>query len=480
MKNGSRPNTSYVPQDSLQKTGTPTVTTRRSFSIFNGKSHRWAGSDYSTLLSGNRAARRQAQLLTGKAWYGGLLLAILAAPLLPGCNGGNSSGGNTATFRALGTFQVPNPGQSAEIAAATPDGNTVIYTDAGAKQVGFVNITNLNAVTQIGAVDTGGSPTSVAVTRDGAFALVVVDNPNRLLVINIATRNIVSTRNLNGQPDSIVVSPDGRFAAIAIENQRPDETQPLPSAPPGLLTVVRLTGAPAAWTLANVSLTGLPNLRFANDPEPEFVDINSFNRAAVTLQENNAIAIVNLESLTVERTFSAGTTTHSADLQDNGAVSFTDTLTNARREPDGIAWTRFGNLLTANEGDYNLDLAAGEFVGGRNFTIFSPTGTVLFDDNGNLEKETANAGRYPDGRSDNKGAEPEGAEIATFGARQFAFIALERADALAVYRIDSESNPTFVQILPTGDAPEGVLAIPGRNMVITANEDDGTLSFFGL
>ena len=391
--------------------------------------------------------------------------------------GGGS--GALAAFRAITTFAVPAPGNSAEIAAATPNGRTLVYTDAGARQVGFVNIEDLNAIAQLGAVDVGGEPTSVAVTPNGLFALVVVAGaPNRLVVINVLTRDIVATLPLGGQPDSVAISPDGNFAAIAIENERPDEDNPLPAAPPGGLVIVRLSGAPATWTVRQVALTGLAGMRFPGDPEPEFVDINRRNEAAVTLQENNGVVIVNLETGAIVRTFSAGATTHAADLQDNGTVSFTDTLTNARREPDGIAWTPGGNLLTANEGDYDLDLGAGQFVGGRNFTLFSPQCAVLFDENVRLEQEAASAGRYPDGRSDNKGIEPEGVEVAQFGGRTFAFMALERADALAVYRLDNEQNPTFVQILPTGDAPEGVLAIPARNLVITANEDDGTLSFF--
>jgi DNA-binding beta-propeller fold protein YncE len=413
-----------------------------------------------------------------------LIAAALAAATGPlvvsGCSGGNGGGpGVPAGFRAAGTFRVAAPAGSAEIAATTPDGRTLVFTDAGAGLVGFVNIADLAAISQIGTVALTGEPTSVAVTPDGRFALVTVDGgPNRLAVMDIATRTVVATHNLVGQPDSIAISPDGQFAAIAIENQRPDEALPLPIAPPGSLTIVRLSGAPTAWTLRNVALTGLAALRFASDPEPEFVDVSRDNKAAVTLQENNGIVIVDLASGAIERSFTAGTTTHAADLQNNGTIAFTDTLTDARREPDGISWTPRGNLITANEGDYDLDLAAGQFTGGRNFTIFSPNGSILFDDRGGMEQEVARAGRYPDNRSHRKGSEPEGVKVATIGERTYAFIALERADALAVYRLDNDSSPTFVQILPTGDAPEGIAFVPTRNLIITANEGDGTLSFF--
>ena len=299
-----------------------------------------------------------------------------------------------------------------------------------------------------------------------------------MVVLNVADRSVARTINLPGQPDSVAVSPDGRFAAIAIENQRSDEDLPLPNAPRGSVVVVNLAAEVANWTTRTVSLS-LPNtLDFPTDPEPEYVAINNRNEAAVTLQENNGVAIINLASASVSRIWSAGRTTHAADLKDDGNIAFTDTLSNSRRQPDGIAWTPRGNLIVANEGDYDLDLPDGSFVGGRNFSIFSPTGSVIFDDPGQMERAVIAAGRYADGRSDNRGVEAENVTVSTLGGRGFAFIALERADSLAVYRLDNDANPTFVQILPTGARPEGVVTVPRRNLVITANEGDGTLSFF--
>ena len=95
-----------------------------------------------------------------------------------------------------------------------------------------------------------------------------------------------------------------------------------------------------------------------------------------------------------------------------------------------------------------------------------------------MEQAVAAAGLYPDNRSGNKGTEPEGVEVARFGGSTFAFIALERANAMAVYRLENETQPRFVQVLATGVSPEGVLAIPRRNLLVTDNEIDGSLSVF--
>ncbi|HEX8550917.1 MAG TPA: hypothetical protein VF681_05115 [Abditibacteriaceae bacterium] len=406
--------------------------------------------------------------------------ALAPALFIAGCGGGSNGsslgGGNTA-FKALNTFKVA--GDVAEIVSASPDGKTLVYTDSAKRELGFVDITTANT-SQIGTLAVGGEPTSAAYSKDGKFVLAVVAGANELNIVNAATRQSVRRIALGGQPDSITVSPDGAFAAIAIENERADEDALLPQNPAGFVVVVKLDGEPAAWTTRRVELTNRAGLRFSTDPEPEFISINARNQAAVTLQENNAIAIIDLASGAVVRSFSAGSVTHAADTKDDGKISFTDTITNSRREPDAIAWTPQGNLITANEGDYDLDLADGQFTGGRGFTVFSSTGEVVFDVGARLEQEAAKAGVYADGRSDNKGVEPEGVEVATVNGRTLAFIAMERANAVAVYDITNESAPKFVQILKTGKSPEGVRYLANRNLLVTANEGDGTLSFFGL
>lgn len=381
-------------------------------------------------------------------------------------------------FEPVATYHVS--GEVAEIVACTPDGRTLIYTDSSAQVLGFVDISNPATPTEIATLPAGGEPTSVAVTPSGRWALAVVHgSPDTLLVIDLRDRTVERSIVLGGQPDSIAISPDGFYAAIAIENERDEGVDGgrMPQPPAGFLTIVRLFGPPALWSTRNVSLAGFGD-RFPTDPEPEFVDINDEHEAAVTLQENNTVVIVDLQRARVVEHWSTGTTTHLADLQNDGVVAFDDILLNARREPDAVAWTPRGNLITANEGDYSVDLAAGEFVGGRNFTIFSRRGAVVFDAGSSLEESAAAVGLYVDSRSASKGCEIEGAEIGIFDDRTFAFIGSERCNFVAVYRLDSKDRPRLVQILPTGSRPEGLLAIPRRDLFVSANEGDGTISIF--
>ena len=408
---------------------------------------------------------------------------LLAAAVSPA---GAAPGGANRTFTELTRFEVS--GEVAEILAVTPNGRTLLYTDSADGEVGVVDLTRPDSPRTLGVVPVDGEPTSVTVTRDGRYALAVVDTSpsftrpsGELAVIDLRTRTVVRTIQLGGQPDSIALSPNGSVAAIAIENERDEDLEVdgveggLPQAPAGFLAVVDLHGAPDRWRVDRVELTGLRGTLYPGDPEPEFVDINSKGIAAVTLQENNAVALVDLARRRVVTSFSAGTVTRTdADTADDETVSFDDRL-QAPREPDAVQWTRDGNLVTADEGDL-----AAEPSGGRGWTVFSPTGKVVSTSGGSAEKALAAAGRYPDGRSDDKGAEFEGAEIASLKGTDYAFIGSERGDAVLVYDLRDEARPQLLQVLPTGDAPEGLLAVQRQNLFLASNEDDGTISVFQL
>jgi hypothetical protein len=81
-------------------------------------------------------------------------------------------------------------------------------------------------------------------------------------------------------------------------------------------------------------------------------------------------------------------------------------------------------------------------------------------------------GHYPDKRN-KKGNEPEGAEVATFGADRLLFVASERGSLVGVYQDEGAGKePAYLQALPGGIGPEGLLALPARNLFVTAAEND--------
>jgi DNA-binding beta-propeller fold protein YncE len=385
-------------------------------------------------------------------------------------------------FQHVATFDVrANGNEVAEIVTASRDGRTLVYSDSATASVGFVDITAPTAPVAAGTVEVGGSPTSVAVTRQ--HVLVTVDTSNgdfvrpsgELVVLDLATRTVVKRFPLGGQPDSLALSPDERTAAIAIENQRDEESNDglIPQAPPGQLVVVDLRGEPSWWPLRYVDFTGL-SMADASDPEPEFVDINDRNLAVVSLQENNHLAVVDLTTGRIVADFPAGEVTvtdidateDELGPQGNGIISFTESITR-RRGPDTVGWIDRDTFAVANEGDYTD--AAGDEGGSRSFTLFNLNGRVEYEAGNSFEHAAARAGHYNEGRSENKGGEPEALEVGRYNGRNLLFVGAERANVLGVYDA-TVGEPRLLQLLPTGIGPEGLKAIPQRALLAVAAE----------
>lgn len=412
------------------------------------------------------------------------LTLLVAAPI---AHNNDDWWGGVGSFRPIANFNVPGA-TTAEIISVSRDGRFLVYSDAIGQKFGLVNITNPAAPHQVSTLAAGGDPTSVVVLPVGNLAVGAVQ-PGKLVLIDLSTFTIAATRAIGTGPDSVAVTRIGGqvVAVIAIENEGAEK---------GFVEVVRLDLSSAAAFAASpgakiefsdpLVLTAA-GLLAVDDPQPEFVSIRG-TKVAVTLQENNGIAIIDISNPgtpVLEELFSAGKVEdRRADLQDDSKISFTETYPadveddapNAGvRIPDAIGWSPDGTtLFTADEGEE-------AYEGGRGFSAHGVNGAVLFDDGGSLEATAVRFGHYPDGRSDAKGIEAEGLAVATFGHQSFLFVSSERGAFVAVYRLDGWNRPHFVQLLSTGQGPEGVLPIPSRNLLVTANEGDdenGTISIF--
>ncbi|MFZ9936724.1 MAG: choice-of-anchor I family protein [Luteolibacter sp.] len=141
---------------------------------------------------------------------------------------------------------------------------------------------------------------------------------------------------------------------------------------------------------------------------------------------------------------------------------------------------------TDNDGDVDRIL----MLGGRSFSILDASGNIVFDSGDSLEMIVASQfpARWDDGRSDNKGPEPEGVTVASSGGRTFAFLGLERSNMVFVFDITNPLAPSFVTDLQNaGDvSPEGMKFIApadspnGRALLMVANEVSATLSIYQL
>ena len=362
-----------------------------------------------------------------------------------------------------------------EIVSATKDGNTMVYTDSPRDAIGFVDITDPAHPVPTGKLPVGGEPTSVSML-DNRLALVGVNtspdfvNPSgKLVVVDIVARRVVAEFPLGGQPDSVAISPKGNYAAIAIENERDEDVDDgeLPQLPGGFLVIVDIPSTdPSDWRLREADVSGL-SAYAPEDPEPEFVDINAWNQAVVTLQENNHVVVVNLRTGAIVSDFDAGAVTlQDIDATEDDVISLTETLPDVPREPDAAAWVRLPRgfaIATANEGDL--------FGGSRGFSLFNYNGDVLYDSGNSFEHLAVRHGHYPESRSENKGTEPEAVEFGRFQGKNYVFVGSERGSFVGVYELVG-SKPTFKQLLPSPLGPEGVLAIPQRNLLVVSGETD--------
>ncbi|WP_407940019.1 esterase-like activity of phytase family protein [Micromonospora tarapacensis] len=135
------------------------------------------------------------------------------------------------------------------------------------------------------------------------------------------------------------------------------------------------------------------------------------------------------------------------------------------REPDAIVWVDDRYLATANEGDWR--------GGTRGWTVFdSRTGRVAWDAGNSFEWLAVRHGLHNEGRSENKGSEPEGLAVAEYGGTRYAFVGSERSNFVAVYDVSKPTAPVFRQVLPATNGPEGLLPVPSRGLLAVSSETD--------
>jgi 2',3'-cyclic-nucleotide 2'-phosphodiesterase / 3'-nucleotidase / 5'-nucleotidase len=247
-----------------------------------------------------------------------------------------------------------------------------------------------------------------------------------------------------------------------------------------------------------------PGATVAQDLEPEYITSDHRN-AYVTLQENNAIATVDLVRARVTSIASLGSKDHAepgagldASDRDDG-INVQPWPVRGLYMPDAIGSYRAGGatyLVTANEGDArdydgfgeeerakdvsdlpetddNAALGrltvttappAGDTAnlyafGARSFSIWSADGELVFDSGDEIERivaatnpewfnSTNDADTFDD-RSDNKGPEPEGIAVGAIDGRTYAFVGLERVGGVMVFDITNPTDAVFQQYLTT-------------------------------
>ena len=418
---------------------------------------------------------------------------------------------------------VSSEPEGTEILSYQPKTRTLAVSNSEAGKIDLVSLARPDFPMNVRALDLelpdGHAINSVAFHPDQDVLAVAVagpvDSTGEIRLLDLHGKVLAQYPAGHG-PDDVHFSPSGKWLAVANEAEEYWIEDGEWRSHPGSVTLIDLTEGLLEGVVREVRFEALPQGhglttldagRFlerevdgeeveipfdSGDPahlEPEYTAFAP-DEATVyaSLQENNGVAAVDVASATVRNIIALGTTEHLADLDDDGRVSFTDTL-RAFREPDQVAVTPDGRyLVTADEGDTEPKASKtrnGPAGGGRTLSVVDLAAGEVIGDTGNQLDEAAHAaGIYPDGRSDNKGSEPEGVVAFEAAGGTWAVVALERADALALVDLGKPNDPQVrgvVSLRREGDgklAPEGVILFEQDDVhyVAAANEKAGTVS----
>ncbi len=209
----------------------------------------------------------------------------------------------------------------AEISAYDASSRRLFVTNAEGKSVAIVDASMPTALRRIGTIDLAalGSPTSVA--AHGGLIAVAVANPQKTLPGQVAfyrsNGSLLGTVTVGALPDMVTFTPDGRHLLVANEGE-PDGYGPGYSDPEGSISIIRVppghhgrskwstpvvrsvrftayNGQEPQLRAAGIRIYG-PGASAAQDLEPEYIAVSEDSRTAwVTLQENNAVAKVDIE-----------------------------------------------------------------------------------------------------------------------------------------------------------------------------------------
>ncbi|MEY3576597.1 MAG: hypothetical protein RL394_179 [Bacteroidota bacterium] len=464
-----------------------------------------------------------------------------------------------ASYQEIASINLGGLG-SAEITSFDPLTQRLFAVNNGTtNKIDVIDIANpasISIVKSISMLPYGGYVNSVDV-KNGLLAAAIESTnkqaPGKVIVFNTNTLREIASINVGSLPDMVVFSPDGKFILTANEGEPNDAYTTDPAGTISIInvdnkfTVTTFDFAGFSSQLSALSASGFrvfgPGKNFVNDIEPEYITVSNDSKTAwVTLQENNAIAEIDILSATIKKIMPLGFKDYSApgnafDLSDkDGAIAFKNAPVFGTYMPDAIASYSYNGvnyLFTANEGDAReyagfaevkrvasvmLDPVAfptgatlktnaqlgrlnitttlgdkdgdGDFdalysFGARSFSVWNAAnGAQVWDSKNELDSKCKDLGLYDDGRSDDKGAEPEAISIGRVGSKMVAFVGMERADAVAVYDISDPTKPTFIKAFKTGDAPEGLLFIPaskspiGQSLVVVSSENDGLVKIY--
>ena len=315
-----------------------------------------------------------------------------------GSDGADGADGNDAnasvSLRLVGSTPAVAENfdeSAAEIVAYHSGSKTAFLVNSNSGAVDVVDLSDVTSPTITLQIDVAGDvETAVADLSDGDLGgvnSVDVSGDHMAVAVEADTKQdtgYIAFYNVDGTfvsavaagalPDKVGFSPDGKYAVVANEGEPNDDYS---NDPEGTITVIDVSGgfdipvvATADFTDFNVggskSLSGPVRVSaksesVAQDLEPEFIAFSDDSGTAyATLQENNAVAVIDLASADVTMVLGIGFKDYGLPGNEidasnrDGGVNLNSWSIFGTYMPDGFdsyAVNGVTYLVTANEGD---------------------------------------------------------------------------------------------------------------------------------
>jgi hypothetical protein len=303
-----------------------------------------------------------------------MLLAALVLPV--------AAADQPLTLTVVGTYATGTFDEGgAEIAAYHPASSTVYVVNGATDTIDLLNISDPAAPALAGQIDVtqyGDGANSVAVFGDLLAVAIEADpaqNPG-LVAFFTPAGEFIASYEVGALPDMLTFTPDGTQVITANEGEPTDDYA---TDPEGSISIIDVSAGAEAATVTTLGFTDFnaggsraaelpaavriygPGASVAQDLEPEYVAVAPDSSTAfVTLQENNAYAIVDLAAPAITAIRSFGFKDHSVagngfdGGNDDGVINIATYPVLGMYQPDGIAVYEAGGtlyLVGANEGD---------------------------------------------------------------------------------------------------------------------------------
>ncbi|OSZ76155.1 choice-of-anchor I family protein [Hydrogenophaga sp. IBVHS1] len=288
------------------------------------------------------------------------------------------------TLEKIGGYSTGQFGVSAaEIPAFDAASKRLFVVNAQLGAVDVLDLSNPANPIKINVLDAtailAGAEINSVAANNGIVAVAiqapVKTDPGRMALYRAADLSLISSVAIGAQPDMVTFTPDGNTVLVANEGEPSDDYQTDPEGSVSVIDVrdranpvvrtasfTAFNGQEATLRAQGVRIYG-PGATAAKDLEPEYIAVSADGTTAwVTLQENNALARVNIATATVTSVLPLGFKNHGVAGNELDASDTDGSTINIRTWPgvrgmylpDAMAsYTAGGQtyLVTANEGD---------------------------------------------------------------------------------------------------------------------------------